>query len=40
MTDQRVIPMLAYEDASRAADWINKSSASARPSVFMTAWVR
>ena len=24
MTDQRVIPMLAYEDASRAADWINK----------------
>src|SRR5438034_9291652 len=24
MSDQRVIPMLAYEDASRAADWISK----------------
>ena len=24
MTEQRVIPMLAYEDASRAADWICK----------------
>src|SRR5436853_7271885 len=24
MTEQRVIPMLAYEDASLAADWITK----------------
>ena len=24
MAEQRVIPMLAYEDASRAADWITK----------------
>src|SRR5438046_10591165 len=24
MTEQRVIPMLAYEDAGRAADWITK----------------
>src|SRR3979411_3433875 len=24
MTEQRVIPMLAYEDASRAAEWIVK----------------
>jgi PhnB protein len=24
MTEQRVIPMLAYEDASRAAEWIGK----------------
>ncbi|HET8873083.1 MAG TPA: VOC family protein [Gaiellaceae bacterium] len=25
MTDQRVVPMLSYEDAGRAADWICRS---------------